>query len=57
MDQAGSSFAQPYFSNQSVRISINGQIIPEPAEYALVFGIFALAFVIFRRRFQKKGLN
>lgn len=27
--------------------------IPEPEEYALVFGLFALAFVIIRRRFQK----
>lgn len=29
-------------------------IIPEPEEYALVFGLFALAFVFFHRRFQKK---
>ncbi len=36
---------------------VHHQVIPEPEQYALVFGIFALAFVIFRRRFQKKGLN
>lgn len=31
-----------------------GTLIPEPAEYALVFGLFALGFVIVRRHFQKK---
>ncbi len=29
-------------------------VVPEPEEYALVFGLFALAFVIFRRHWQKK---
>ena len=38
----------------SIRITVNSQIIPEPEEYALVFGLFALAFVILRRHFQKK---
>ena len=28
--------------------------IPEPKEYALVFGLFALAFVFFHRQMQKK---
>lgn len=31
-----------------------GTVIPEPAEYALVFGLFALGFVVVRRHFQKK---
>ena len=49
---------QPYFiSTGDVGIWLYHNVIPEPAEYALVFGLFALAFVIFRRRFQKKGLN
>ena len=38
----------------SVRVSINSHIIPEPEEYALVFGLFALVFVILHRRMQKK---
>ena len=29
-------------------------IVPEPEEYAFVLGLFALAFVIVRRRFHKK---
>ncbi len=41
-------------SNGSVRVIVNSQIIPEPEEYALVFGLFALGFVIVRRHFQKK---
>ena len=41
--------------NNSVRVVVNSQIIPEPEEYALVFGLFALAFVILhRRRMQKR---
>lgn len=50
----------PYFAGNianSIQISVHALTIPEPAEYALVFGLFALAFVIVRRRFQKKGLN
>ena len=31
-----------------------GSFVPEPKEYALVFGLFALGFVIVRRHFQKK---
>ncbi len=37
-----------------IRITVNSQVIPEPEEYALVFALFALAFVFFRRHFQKK---
>lgn len=38
----------------SVQITLNSGFIPEPEEYALVFALFALAFVILRRHFQKK---
>ena len=31
-----------------------GTVIPEPEEYALVFGLFALGFVVVRRQLQKK---
>ena len=43
-------------SHGSLRIVVNSQIIPEPEEYALVFGLFALGFVFFHRRriMQKK---
>ena len=45
----------PFFTSLSgMRVTINSQIIPEPEEYALIFGLFALGFVFFRRRFQKK---
>ncbi len=37
----------------SIRLVVNSQIIPEPEEYALVFGLFALGFVFFHR-WQKK---
>ena len=51
----------PYFVSRpgtgNVSTRFHRHVIPEPEEYALVFGVFALAFVIFRRRFQKKGLN
>ena len=55
----GDSASPPYFAIPGfpVRTYIYRHVIPEPAEYALVFGLFALAFVIVRRRFQKKGLN
>ena len=42
-------------SNGSVRVVVNGQVIPEPEEYALVFGLFALGFVILRRHFSKRN--
>ena len=39
----------------NLRIRVHGSTIPEPEEYALVFGLFALGFVFFhRRRMQKK---
>ena len=38
----------------NLRIRVYGAVIPEPEEYALVFGLFARGFVIFRRHFQKK---
>ena len=41
-------------SQGSVRVVVNSQVIPEPQEYALVFGLFALGFVLCRRHFQKK---
>ena len=47
----------PWFAannNGSVQVIVNSQIIPEPEEYALVFGLFALGFVFFRRHWQKK---
>ena len=40
--------------SNNIRLTINSQIIPEPQEYAIVFGLFALGFVFFHRRFQKK---
>ena len=46
----------PFFGRIHV-IHIHGRVIPEPEEYALVFGLFALAFVIVRRHFQKKGIR
>ena len=36
------------------QVRVHGAVIPEPEEYALVFGLFALGFVILRRHFQKK---
>ena len=38
----------------SIRLVVNSQIIPEPEEYALVFGLFALGFVLFHRRIMQK---
>ena len=49
--------SRPLFAandGSSVQFVVNSQIIPEPEEYALVFGLFALGFVIVRRHFQKK---
>ena len=49
--------ASPYFLeprfNQRVQMEVFRQVIPEPAEYALVFGLFAIGFIFFRQ-FQKK---
>ena len=38
----------------NLRIRVHGSAIPEPEEYALVFGLFALGFVLFHRHRQKK---
>ena len=51
------SSSRPEFAannSGSVQVRVNSQIIPEPEEYALIFGLFALAFVLCRRHFQKK---
>ena len=36
------------------QLRVHGAVIPEPQEYALVFGLFALGFVFVHRHFQKK---
>ena len=41
-------------SEGSIQVVINSQVIPEPEEYALVFGLFALGFVFFHRWQKKK---
>ena len=47
--------SRPDFAiSNGVQVRVNSQIIPEPEEYALVFGLFALAFVFFHRHRQKK---
>ena len=50
--------AGPLFAagnNGSVQVRFHrGTIIPEPEEYALIFGLFALGFVILRRYWQRK---
>ena len=54
---AGLSQNDPHFAaavDGSVRVVVSSQVIPEPQEYALVFGLFALGFVILRRRFLQK---
>ena len=46
----------PYFAGSggtTVRIHFYNRVIPEPEEYALVFGLFALGFVFFCH-FRKK---
>ena len=49
------SGSRPNFATSNgVQVRVNSQIIPEPEEYALVFGLFALAFVFFHRHRQKK---
>ena len=48
----------PWFAGNGanrIRVTVNSQVIPEPKEYALVFGLFALGFVFFHRwRLHKK---
>ena len=38
----------------SIRLVVNSQVIPEPEEYAFIFGLFALGFVFFHRRMMQK---
>ncbi len=42
-----------YTQNNGLRIRVHGAVIPEPKEYALVFGLFALGFVFFHRHRRK----
>ena len=44
----------PNFASSGVTLRIHSAVIPEPQEYALIFALFALAFVVVRRHFQKK---
>ena len=44
----------PNFAGSGVTMRFHSGIIPEPEEYALVFALFALGFVFFHRRWQKK---
>ncbi len=44
----------PNFAGSGVTMRIHSAIIPEPEEYALLFGLFALGFVVVRRHLQKK---
>ena len=46
----------PYFAarqGSTVILRVYSRVIPEPAEYAIVFAVFALGFVFFRH-FRKK---
>lgn len=57
-DDYGGGLLTPYFSTSDNIIRVHSSyIILEPAEYALVFGLFALGFFFFRHRFQKKELR
>ena len=48
-------FSHPWFAGSNkAQIVVSSQVIPEPEEYALIFGLFALAFVFFRRRRMQK---
>ncbi len=50
----------PYFAERQrngVRLRIHHSFIPEPAGYALVFGLFAIGFIFFRRLFLKNSSN
>ena len=49
--QTGTFFSRPA---NTFQFRVHGAVIPEPEEYALVFGLFALGFVIARRHLQKK---
>ena len=55
---ATSQRLSPYFAGRSrggVSIYFNRGVIPEPAEYALVFGLFALAFVILKNAYERRN--
>ena len=47
---------RPFFASRDGGISLtfHSSAIPEPEEYAIVFGLVALGFFVFSR-FQKKG--
>ena len=57
-NNVGSATTGPRFAAEtqgSVQVRFHrGTIIPEPEAYALVFGLFAMGFVLFRRHWQKK---
>ena len=53
LENSGPAFAQRTQGSVQIRFH-RGTIIPEPQEYALIFGLFALGFVLFRRHRQKK---
>ncbi len=44
----------PYFGN-IFGVFIHSRAIPEPEEYALVFGLFALAFVILKNAYERRN--
>ncbi len=58
------AYSSPYFAARGtagtpasggLRVVVSSTpVVPEPEEYALVFGLFALGFVVVRRYFQKK---
>ena len=50
----GGSAGQQVNVANGLRWRVHTNIIPEPEEYALMFGLFALAFVLFRRRQMQK---
>ena len=57
--QAGSYRSQAnsfgsFFPDQGALVRVHSNVIPEPEEYTLVFGLFALSFVLLRRRMQQK---
>ena len=43
-----------FFPDQGALVRVHSQVIPEPEEYALVFGLFALGFVFFHRWQRKR---
>ena len=53
LQNSGPAFAQRTQGSVQLRFH-RGTIIPEPQEYALLFGLFALGFVFFHRRIMQK---